>query len=136
MGAVFLSLVFLCAVLYRAIRRTLGKIKIKPRVYGILVATVFLFVAVFWGEEFEYWFFNLLKFVVFCACAYSAYECERKIERLAFACVALLYNPFLPVNLGEREPWIVINIVSVVFFVASVAFSFCNKNGRTTPPTS
>lgn len=94
--------------------------EIKPRVFFLAAAIFILFVAIFFGDGFRYWFFSLLRFVVFAAGAYAAYESDKKFERIALAAVALFYNPFFPVRLGDREPWLVANWITVAFFAFSV----------------
>lgn len=91
--------------------------KIMPRFYVLAVATVFLLVAVFFGGEFRYWFFNLLRFIVMASCIYAAFECKKKEEVFVFGGIALLYNPLFPIHLGDRDVWVVVNLITVAFFV-------------------
>lgn len=96
--------------------------KNKKKNIAILIASAFLFLALFDG--WEYGFFTMLRFVVFAATAYVAwlaYEEQRVKWVWIFGGVAVLFNPFFPVYL-ERETWLIIDslvglcLLGVMFF--------------------
>jgi len=92
----------------------------KKKNIALLVATTFLFVALFDG--WPYGFFTLLRFVVFTSSAYVAWMVyEAKNEKLVwiFGFLAVLFNPFIVIHLN-REIWSVIDLIVGVFMVFSV----------------
>lgn len=86
-----------------------------------LVAIGFLFVALSSGLPYGY--FTLMKFVVCAVGIYLAYKIyEENRESLwiwAFSFVSILFNPVFPIYL-KREQWEVIDLLTGVFFVASI----------------
>lgn len=87
---------------------------------ALLSAAVLLFLALFDG--WQYGFFTILRFVVFTACAYSAwlaYENDRESWSWFMGAIAVLFNPFIPIHL-EREVWVVIDFVTAIVLISSV----------------
>lgn len=65
---------------------------------------------------FERGYFMLLRFVVCAAFGFWAWDAHDRGMggwRNAFGLVALFYNPFLPVRLGDRELWEVLNLLTL-----------------------
>lgn len=74
------------------------------------------------GINFHSAFFMLLRFCVasaFGLWAWKAHEEKSSTWRNAFMLLALLYNPFLPVELGNPAVWSVINTVTLAVVIAS-----------------
>ena len=68
-----------------------------------------------------YGYYNLLRFVVSGSAIYFAHQSYVKSETgftWIFAAVAILYNPFIPIYLYEKEIWTLVNLVtSILFFI-------------------
>ena len=69
-----------------------------------------------------YGYFIFLRFA--CCAAFSfwalaAHENEEPKWRNAFVVTALLYNPFLPVKLGDPVIWMLVNIATLFFVLVS-----------------
>lgn len=87
---------------------------------ALLSATALLLLALFDG--WQYGFFTILRFVVFTACAYSAwlaYENDQESWVWFMGAIAVLFNPFIPIHL-EREVWVVIDFVAAIVLISSV----------------
>jgi len=72
--------------------------------------------------DLPYGCFIFLRFA--CCAAFSfwalaAHENEEPKWRNAFVVIALLYNPFLPVKLGDPVIWMLVNIATLFFVVVS-----------------
>ena len=86
---------------------------------SVWVAPAVLLVAALF--PWPYGYYGLLRLAVFVVSAWIAYEQWRFDDAVsgwvvAFAGVALLYNPIFPVHL-TREIWSVLNIVTAVLFL-------------------
>ena len=103
-------------------------IKLTNRNIFIIIASGFLFVALFNGLPYGY--FTLLRFVVCAVGAYLAYKIyEDNKESLwvwAFAGIAVLFNPIVLITF-ERTTWTIIDLIVGVFFVLSM-FLIKRKN--------
>lgn len=70
-----------------------------------------------------YGYYMLLRFVL---CAFSVFVLFGARfhlagwERWTLGATAILYNPLLPVRIGDKDIWIVLNIASLVLFWAVV----------------
>lgn len=92
----------------------------KKKNIALLVATAFLFIALFDG--WPYGFFTLLRFVVFASSAYvawMAYEAQKEKWVLIFGFLAVLFNPFIVIHLN-RELWSFIDAIVGAFMIISV----------------
>ena len=72
--------------------------------------SVFMFLCLF---DMPYEFYQLVRFVSFfgfAILAYKSHQKENEIETVVYACLALLFQPFLKITLG-RDLW---NIVDVI----------------------
>lgn len=77
-------------------------------------------------------FFALLRFCVasaFGLWAWKAHIVSKPMWRNAFGLLALLYNPFLPVELGSSAVWASVNLITLGFVFAS-AYVLVNTAGR------
>lgn len=87
---------------------------------ALLSATAFLFLALF--DAWQYGFFTILRFVVFTACAYSAwlaYENDRESWGWFMGAIAVLFNPFISIHF-QRDVWVVIDSVIAIVLILSV----------------
>lgn len=92
----------------------------KKKNIALLIAAVFLFVALFDG--WPYGFFTLLRFVAFASSVYvawMAYEVQKEKWVWIFGFLAVLFNPFIVIHL-DREIWSVIDFVVGTFLLASI----------------
>lgn len=67
---------------------------------------------------FPYSFYILLKILFFGSMIYYAieiYNDKIDIKIAALIMLAILYNPIIPVHLGSKLLWFIINIVTLVF---------------------
>lgn len=87
---------------------------------ALIVAATILFLALFDG--WQYGFFTILRIVVFTMTVYTAWMAYNKQKYQwvwIFGCIAMLFNPFLPIHF-DREIWVVIDSVVGVFLLASI----------------
>ena len=78
----------------------------------------------------------LLRFVTCAAFGFWAFEAYQKDKAKwgnTFALVGLLYNPFVPVELSDRDLWAVVNVGTVGLVVASGFVLFGWGNPRRAP---
>ena len=79
--------------------------------------------------DWEYGYYQLLRWAVFIAGAYSAYIVNKKHRNAwvwIFGAVAILFNPILPVYL-TRDTWQILDIITAVIFFVSFLLK-TNKN--------
>lgn len=87
-----------------------------------LATAVMLFAAM---ARHPYDFYTLLRWVV---CSVSAFAAVRAANAQqtgwvwAFAVVALLFNPVIPVHL-KRDTWVFIDFIVAVFLIISIPFA-------------
>jgi len=99
----------------------------KKKNIALLIATAFLFVALFDGLP--YGFFTLLRFVVFASSAYiawMAYETQKEKWVWIFGFIVVLFNPFIIIHL-DREIWSIVDMVVGVFMIISIFALKLNK---------
>ena len=69
-----------------------------------------------------YGYYFLLRLVI-CVCAvYYTLKFNEKNELVTawvFGFFALLYNPIIPIHLGSKELWIIVNLITAVMFIIS-----------------
>ena len=67
-----------------------------------------------------YGYYFLSRLVV-CVCALFFASCLYKNMQSQtvwlFAGIAILYNPIIPIHLGEKSIWIVVNIITAILFL-------------------
>ena len=69
-----------------------------------------------------YGYYFLSRLVVFVCAIYFAMQLNSQSDTAlvwVFGFFALLYNPFIPIHLGSKGLWIVVNLVTAVVFVAN-----------------
>ena len=64
---------------------------------------------------FYYMFLRLVVFVLFCFLVWRFYEAQGTLRGIAWVWIAfaVLYNPILPVHLGNKVAWTAINLVTI-----------------------
>jgi len=79
----------------------------------------------------SYGYYTLMKFVVTGVCVYYAYWLYEKLQATNFwflflVATAILFNPIIPISLGDKNLWEVIDIVVIIFLI-SLIFKFREK---------
>jgi hypothetical protein len=88
----------------------------QPRHWIAALTTVGVLVGL---GEMPYGYYNLLRFAV---CGFSLYllfgenSLKSDWQRWLTAGCAILYNPIVPVRIGDKGIWIVLNILTVAWF--------------------
>jgi hypothetical protein len=80
------------------------------------VATVMVVVAM---ARMPYGYYILLRLGLCAACVYYAFRAGQLRalgHRFALGALAVLYNPIVPVHLGSKGLWTVVNIGTVFYF--------------------
>ena len=67
-----------------------------------------------------YGYYFLSRLVV-CICAIfflsQLYKLHERTSVFIFVGIAILYNPLFPIHLGDKSIWIVVNIITAIFFL-------------------
>ena len=67
-----------------------------------------------------YGYYFLSRLVV-CICAIfflsQLYKLKEGTSLFIFVGIAILYNPLFPIHLGDKSIWIVVNIITAIFFL-------------------
>ena len=66
-----------------------------------------------------YGYYMLLRLVLCAACIYYLGQASRLLasgHSLTLGAAAVLYNPLIPVHLGSKPLWTVINVATVLYF--------------------
>jgi hypothetical protein len=82
----------------------------------IIVSIIMLLLAI--ASGWSYGYYQILRFVVSGASAYTAYQCyqnKRQGWLWILGAVAVLFNPVLPIHM-DKESWVVVDIVAAVVF--------------------
>lgn len=86
-----------------------------------LIASGFLFGAL--SDGLPHGYFMIVRFVVFSVCAYLAYEIYKQNKESlwiwAYGFLAVLFNPFLPIDL-KRSQWENIDLIAGLFLIVSI----------------
>ena len=92
-------------------------------------SVITLFLAVFF--DFAYGFYIFLRLVVCVSICMLISDMCNVYFRFALIVVAILYNPIAPIHLGNRDTWIVINLLTIPLIVAADILSIRRilKNG-------
>lgn len=103
---------------------------LSVNIYLLIVSTTTFVIGFF---DLPYGYYTFLRLVVCSISAYTSYVYfseNKKINLgfIVFGFFTLLYNPIIPVHLGEKSIWIVINIITVIVFLTS--FLFYVRNSR------
>ena len=84
-----------------------------PFVIMFAVISACLFIGAV-GEPFDS-YYMLLRVITCATCVYSAVKFKTEWTRWIFGVLAVLYNPVLPVHLGDKDLWSIINLATVVY---------------------
>lgn len=81
--------------------------------------------------DWPYGYYTLMKFVVTGVTAYYAYYIYEVVQRQNFwfwflIATAILFNPIIPIHLGDKSLWEVIDVVVIIFLI-SLIFKFRRK---------
>lgn len=57
----------------------------------------------------------LLRVIACATCVYSAVKFKTEWAKWIFGVLAVLYNPVLPVHLGDKGLWSIINLASIAY---------------------
>ncbi len=100
------------------------KITIIP---GILAVTLLLLSFLDW----PYGYYTLLRFIVTAVAIYYLYclYIKEKIQTVWFwglMVIGILFNPFIPVILGDKAIWGIIDVITAIFFI-SLIIKYKNK---------
>ena len=94
--------------------------------YITIIAEVLLILAL--CDKFVQGFYTFLRFVV-CA-AFIGLVIDQRVPPLVkvFTIMgAILYNPIVPVHIGDRDVWCVINVLSIPLFIIGECFVYLNE---------
>lgn len=90
----------------------------------VVVFSILLQIVAVWitaeGEGLPYGFYVLLRFATCGAFAWTVFRVKNPVWRFCLAVAAVVYNPVIPVHLGDREAWSVINVISIVALIVSI----------------
>lgn len=65
----------------------------------------------------SYAYYTLLRFVLACICVFLMFGAELTLQpwqRWALGAFTVLYNPLIPIRLGDKDVWTAANIGTVV----------------------
>lgn len=85
----------------------------KIILYLCATATIFVLIGL---AEMPYGYYQRLRLVLFGSALYFVVACldsENPYILFGFGGLAILYNPIIPVHLGDKEIWIVINFLAL-----------------------
>ena len=94
--------------------------------YITIIAEVLLILAL--CDKFVQGFYTFWRFVV-CA-AFIGLVIDQRVPPLVkvFTIMgAILYNPIVPVHIGDRDVWCVINVLSIPLFIIGECFVYLNE---------
>lgn len=75
-----------------------------------------------------YGFYILLRLIISGVCVYSVVKFKLEWTKWIFGGLAVLYNPILPVHLGDKEAWIFVNLATIAYMW--IALYFENKKEK------
>ena len=67
-----------------------------------------------------YGYYFLSRLVVFVCAIYFAMQLNDQSDTTwvwIFSFLALLYNPFIPIHLGSKGLWVIVNIITAIIFL-------------------
>lgn len=94
------------------------------------VCTVFVLIGLL---DVDYWFYMLLRLVLFSTAIIIGFV-KVKLEEgspltlIPLAVCLLLYNPFIPVHLGNKQAWVVLNGITIAYYWSFVLFAWFKSN--------
>lgn len=88
---------------------------------GIIASVLLLLTFLDW----PYGYYNFLRIIVTGVAIYYAYYLYQKLKALNFwfwslIAIAILFNPIVPIYLGDKTIWIIIDVIAAIFFVSLV----------------
>lgn len=88
----------------------------KMKKWPSIVALVFLLLSVL---NWPYGFYTLLRIVITAIAIYYAYNIKDKSQFYLwfFVCVAIIFNPIIPIYLYSRLLWGIINLIIFIFLI-------------------
>lgn len=87
--------------------------------YSIL--SIFLFIAIFVeSRDLPDGYYMLLRVITCATCVYSAVKFKTEWTRWIFGVFAVLYNPVLPVHLGDKDLWSIINLATIIYMWVAI----------------
>lgn len=92
-----------------------------PRLYALL--SIFLLIASFIDSRDLFdGYYMLLRLFTSGVCLYSAVKFKTEWAKWIFGGLAVLYNPVLPIHLGDKDAWAVINLITIIYTWAALYF--------------
>lgn len=85
----------------------------KIILYLCAISTIFVLIGL---AEMPYGYYQLLRFILCGSALYTVVACfnsENPFILFGFGGLAILYNPIIPVHLGDKEIWIVLNFLTL-----------------------
>ena len=67
-------------------------------------------------------YYMLLRLFTSGVCLYSAVKFKTEWAKWIFGGLAVLYNPVLPIHLGDKDAWAVINLITIIYMWAALYF--------------
>ena len=102
--------------IYFLTKKMIPILKSKPILVPYLILTLFLIIgATFPSSELFDGYYMLLRLITSALCVYSAVKFKTEWVRWVFGVLAVLYNPILPVHLGDKEIWSIVNIATIAY---------------------
>lgn len=97
--------------------------------YLFYVAALYMFWAANGNFDFDYGFYQLLRFVAFFAFGFAAYISHKKEQQIVpfvLGFLAIVFNPFMPIYF-ERETWQWVDVVGGLVLLTWSLVSFEKK---------
>ena len=96
-------------------------------IFVVVSACLFIGAA---GKPFD-GYYMLLRVITCATCVYSAVKFKLEWAKWIFGIFAVLYNPILPVHLGDKDLWSIINLATIVYmWVALFKEHKIEQNGK------
>ncbi|MGB2762113.1 MAG: DUF6804 family protein [Minisyncoccales bacterium] len=88
---------------------------------GIIASTLLLLTFLDW----PYGYYNFLRIIVAGAAIYYAYYLYQKLKELdlwfwGLIAIAIIFNPIVPIYLGDKTIWIIIDVIAAIFFISFI----------------
>lgn len=100
---------------------TITKGKPIPRLYALL--SLFLLIgSIADPRDLFDGYYMLLRLFTSGVCLYSAVKFKTEWAKWIFGGLTVLYNPVLPIHLGDKDAWAVINLITIIYTWAALYF--------------
>lgn len=97
-----------------------------PRLYALL--SLFLLIgSIADPRDLFDGYYMLLRLFTSGVCLYSAVKFKTEWAKWIFGGLAVLYNPVLPIHLGDKDAWTVINLITIIYMWAALYFENKSK---------